>query len=338
MKLFFKITLLTVFIALTGGYFAFVFRLSDIMVSVLADSAQMFKNAGLNFEYELVKRRFSVVPNVYLKNIRLSLQNPNKITAVEFDGAKIQFNPLRFSEVKIVLSDKLSVVTFADEYTVNFKHADLTAVFNNRQKVSEMKLKLDDAIVLSEDKKKADIGSLVLSFHNNGADDEKEEGVGIEASSNRLAVNGEYVDGFYADISLNRNFNFNKSWPDALRDYRDKGGVIVVNRMGLGWEQMRFIGNGSLFLDDKMDISAVFSTDIFGFDEGLARLEKRKLISKKERWMAKVVLYAQAKNNQNKESFIPAEIVIKGRDLYVGPVLFYKFKDTASGEPEPSER
>ena len=326
MKLFFKITLLTVFIALTGGYFAFVFRLSDIMVSVLADSAQMLKKTGFNFEYELVQRRFSLFPNVYLRNVRLSMQNPNKITAVEFEGARLQFNPLRFSEVKIVLSDKLSVVTFEDEYTVNFRYAALTAGFNKKQKITEIKLKLDNATVLSEEQKKADIGSLLLSFRNNGADDEKDEGVGIEVSSNRLSVNGEYVDGFYADISLNRNFNFNMPWEEALKDYRDRGGTVAVNRMGLGWEQMRFIGNGSLFLDDKMRLSAVFSTDIFGFDDGLARLEKRKLISKKERWMAKVVLYAQAKTNQKKESYIPAEIIIKDRDLYVGPVLFYKFK------------
>ena len=324
MKLFFKITLLTVFIALTGGYFAFVFRISDIMVSVLEDSAQIFKDKGFNLEYELVQERLSLFPHVYLKNIRLSLQNPNKITAIGFDGARIQFNPLHFSEIKVVLSDKLSIITFDDEYIIDFKHAWFTVDLNNKRKVSEIKLNIDNATVLSEEKSKADIGNLSLSVYT-GVGEEK-EGYNIEVTSNKLLVNGEYVDGIYADISLNRNFNFNMPWTEALLDYRNRGGVIAVNRVGLGWEQMRFIGNGSLFLDDKMDLSAVFSTDIFGFDDGLASLERRRLISKKERWMAKVVLYAQAKTNHKKESYIPAEIIIKNGNLYVGPVLFYKFK------------
>ena len=82
----------------------------------------------------------------------------------------------------------------------------------------------------------------------------------------------------------------------ALKKWRDDGGIIEFGSIGANYGPIAFNANGTLTLDDKLQILAAFSTKIVGVIAAIDRLTQIQAIQPSDAAMAKIFLSITSKN------------------------------------------
>ncbi|MBY0430081.1 MAG: DUF2125 domain-containing protein, partial [Rhodospirillales bacterium] len=83
--------------------------------------------------------------------------------------------------------------------------------------------------------------------------------------------------------------------PAALDHWREQGGTVEVERLGVHWEPLHLTAGGSLALDQELQPIAAFSASVQGFFETVDAFQNAGLVRARDASMAKVVLGMMAK-------------------------------------------
>jgi len=134
---------------------------------------------------------------------------------------------------------------------------------------------------------------------------------GMGRNVSDLILRGTFSEGF-GQSGLGR---------DALAQWRDAGGTLESERMHLEYGPLLLQGNGTLALDQDLQLVGAFSARIQGFFQTVDRLRRAGVIRGPDASMAKVVLGMLSKPSENGgPASISLPLTLQERGLYAGPV------------------
>ncbi len=117
-----------------------------------------------------------------------------------------------------------------------------------------------------------------------------------------------------------------RSFYDALLQWRDDGGVVEVDRLYADWPPLEISVGGTLALDDAMQPVGALSSHVAGFFDALARLEEQDVVRARDATMARVVLGTLAQNAHQGEKgpVMTLPLTIQNRQVSLGPVSLFE--------------
>jgi len=122
-----------------------------------------------------------------------------------------------------------------------------------------------------------------------------------------------------------------------LTAWRDAGGTIEVDSIGLDYGPLSLRGEGTVALDGALQPVGAMTAKIRGFFEAVDALRARGMIRSKAASTAKIVLGVMAKKPpEGGAASLSLPLTVQDRKLYVGPVPFVDFPPVRwSGEQNP---
>ena len=110
--------------------------------------------------------------------------------------------------------------------------------------------------------------------------------------------------------------------PEALAQWRDKGGTVEVPNLAVDYGPLDMRASGTVALDGAMQPVGAFTARIRGFFQTVDALKDRGLIRARDAITAKVVLGVLARNpGDGGPPVLNLAVTIQDRKVYVGPVV-----------------
>ncbi len=310
---------MTIFIALGVGYVSLVFKVEDIIIQNFVNSFENLKNRGVNVDYKIEKGDFSFIPNILIKDLRISKVKSDEINAFEVPEILVELNPFQKYPVKLTFKNNIKFLSFDRELDFIFKKAFLEISFYKGYKVKDLKIVANDISINESVENLSFVNHLVANFSF------LNEGHKIEFDANGIALRNEKVDGIYFKAVLNKSLDFSISFNRIFNEFYSKGGFIFIEKGGFSWLPLKISFDGEIVLNDSLNILVSLNSNIYGFNDGINMLEEKGFISQKENWLSKIVLFVMARKDDDGEDFIPTKINYNNKQIFVGPILFYEF-------------
>lgn len=109
--------------------------------------------------------------------------------------------------------------------------------------------------------------------------------------------------------------------PEALAEWRDRGGTVEVTDLALDYGPLEARASGTVALDGAMQPVGAFTARIRGFFRTVDALKERGLIRARDAVTAKVVLGVLARNpGDGGPPTLNLAVTVQDRKVYVGPV------------------
>ncbi len=110
-------------------------------------------------------------------------------------------------------------------------------------------------------------------------------------------------------------------WPQSLATWRDEGGTVEVERLGITYGPLSAQATGTVALDGDMQPIGAFTAKVQGFRETVDALRKRGLVRRRDAVTAKLVLGALARTPKGGgPPTLNLAITVQNRTLFAGPV------------------
>ena len=130
---------------------------------------------------------------------------------------------------------------------------------------------------------------------------------------------------------------------ESIKEWQKNKGSIAIEWISLVAPPLGFDGNGTIGLDEKLQISADIPLQIKGVDVLIANLTERKIITGKEALMVQGL--AQVLNEKDPETGEPimnANLSIQKRGVFIGPMriatlqqIVWPWEKAAQSSPSP---
>ncbi len=104
----------------------------------------------------------------------------------------------------------------------------------------------------------------------------------------------------------------------AVRDWRDGGGVLDVSHMRLVWGPVRAIATGTLTLDAALRPFGVFAIRIAGYDKAIDALVAQRRIDSNDAGLLKSFLAALAAQKGDRDG-VPLPLHVQNGRVWLGP-------------------
>jgi hypothetical protein len=124
-------------------------------------------------------------------------------------------------------------------------------------------------------------------------------------------------------IGTLRGTVFGKTPQERLANWRDGGGVIDFETIGLQWGALKLKGNGTLTLDKLFRPLGAMSSQVYGADAGIDALAAAGRMKADEAAAAKAVLMAIAKRDETGERYLQVPLTAQDGRLFLGPVALF---------------
>jgi hypothetical protein len=121
----------------------------------------------------------------------------------------------------------------------------------------------------------------------------------------------------------------------ALANWRDGGGVIELDEIGITWDPLTLSGNGTLALDQRLQPQVAMTARMTGFFETVDALANTGVIRAKDVSVAKMVLGLLSKKNGNGPAVLELPLTIQDGTFYAGPAAIGKVPELPWQAPPP---
>lgn len=123
---------------------------------------------------------------------------------------------------------------------------------------------------------------------------------------------------------------------DALRDWRNEDGRLLLDRLTVNWAPLALDSSGSLVLDSAMQPEGAISARISGFMTAIDSLAAQGLIRGRDATMAKVLLSTMASPNPGGEPVLDLPVVVRNGAVWAGPIALMPLPRLPWGPPPGS--
>lgn len=111
---------------------------------------------------------------------------------------------------------------------------------------------------------------------------------------------------------------------DGLKNWRDKGGAIDIQKANLKWNDSHFEGEGTLTLDEKNYPLGAFSTKVHGYNALVSTIAKAKNMTPKATQTTIYALNMLAKADEKGNRYVELPLSLQEGAAYIGPLKLFK--------------
>ncbi|MEE2661646.1 MAG: DUF2125 domain-containing protein [Pseudomonadota bacterium] len=152
--------------------------------------------------------------------------------------------------------------------------------------------------------------NMALTIDVRGLSLPKASGLGLKEEISRLFVNAVVI----GDI------RFSDKLPGVLNRWREGGGSVEINTLGLDWDPLSLRANGTLALDETLQPQGAMSVEIEGLEPTLSALIEAGVIDARTAFAAKFANRTFAVGG----SKVRLPLSVQKQRLYIGPVPVWR--------------
>lgn len=110
----------------------------------------------------------------------------------------------------------------------------------------------------------------------------------------------------------------------AAESWRDAGGTLELDRLGVHWGELWITGSGTAALGRELQPEGAFSGSVQGYDQLMSALTEAGVIGGGGIAVARLGLSLLSKPGQNGKPQIPASFTIQNGEMFLGPARLGK--------------